>query len=171
MLTAGQPAPLFELPDADMALFDLREQLGQHLFVLYFYPKDDTPGCTLQAIEFSEREDAFAACGCEVLGVSRDECFTHADFIDKHGISIRLLSDTDAEVCRLYGVWQEREVDGRLRMGLVRSTFIIDHKGVIRHAMYGVQPRGHADEVLALVRQLALKGKQHDRRQEHRRHP
>ncbi|WP_026225023.1 peroxiredoxin [Methyloversatilis thermotolerans] len=158
MLEAGQPAPLFELPDADLDLFNLGEQLGQHLFVLYFYARDDTPGCTAQAIEFSELDDRFRDCNCVVLGVSRDECFTHADFRDKHGLTVRLLSDVDADVSRRYGVWRERDVDGKPRFCMTRSTFIIDRKGVIRYAEYGVNPRGHAELVLDRVRALNMKG-------------
>lgn len=168
MLQAGQPAPAFMLPDADMENFDFALARGKHI-VLFFYPKDDTPGCTMQAAEFSDHEDEFQRHHCIVLGVSRDECLTHAEFRDKHGLSVRLLSDVDGDVCRLYGVWQCREVDGIKRTGIVRSTFIIDKKGVVRHAMYGVSPRGHAAEVLELVKQLD-KAASHADREEHRRH-
>lgn len=153
MLQAGQPAPAFTLPDADMESFDFASARGKHV-VLFFYPKDDTPGCTLEAAEFSDHEDEFHRHHCIVLGVSRDDCFTHAEFRDKHGLSTRLLADTDCEVSRLYGVWQSREVDGVKKKGIVRSTFIIDKKGIVRHALYGVSPRGHAAEVLELVKQL-----------------
>jgi peroxiredoxin Q/BCP len=105
-----------------------------------------------------------------ILGVSRDDCLTHAEFRDKHGLSVRLLADTEAEVCRLYGVWQSKEVDGVKKMGILRSTFIIDRKGIVRHAMYGVTPRGHAAEVLDLVKQLDRK-ETHADRKEHRRDP
>ncbi|WP_306475884.1 peroxiredoxin [Methyloversatilis sp.] len=158
MLNAGQPAPLFELPDADFELFDLREQMARHLTVLYFYIKDDTPGCTAQAIEFSDLEEHFRNCDCTIVGISRDELFTHAEFRDKHGLAFRLLSDVDAEVSRRYGAWREREVEGRSRFCMTRSTFIIDRKGVIRYAQYGVNPRGHAGEILECVRALHTKG-------------
>lgn len=170
MLQAGQPAPAFSLPDADMDDVELRALLG-HNVVLYFYPKDDTPGCTLEAIEFSDLDDQFRKCDCLVLGVSRDDCFTHADFRDKHGLAVRLLSDPDVEVCRAYGAWQQREIDGHKRMGLVRSTIIIDRNGIVRHALYGVSPRGHAAQVLELVRQLDGKEAVHAHdRKKHRRH-
>ncbi|EGK72880.1 MAG: peroxiredoxin [Methyloversatilis sp.] len=171
MLSAGQPAPLFELPDADLELFNLLDALGRHLMVLYFYAKDDTPGCTAQAIEFSDLEEEFRRCDCSVLGVSRDECFTHADFRDKHGLTVRLLSDLEGEVSRRYGVWREREIDGKLRFCMTRSTFIIDRKGVIRHAEYGVNPRGHAGEILERVRALHTKGIRNAHQQELGRHP
>ena len=108
----------------------------------------------LQAADFSDHEDAFNRLDCIVLGASPDDCLTHADFQDEHGLSIRLLADTEVEVCKLYGVWREKEVDGVKRKGVLRSTFIIDKSGVIRHALYDVAPRGHVAEVLALVKQL-----------------
>jgi len=154
MLHAGESAPAFTLPDADMEMFDMASLRGKQHAVLYFYPKDDTPGCTLEAIEFTDHDEAFARCGCVVLGVSRDDCIRHAEFRDKHGLSVRLLADTEGEVSAQYGVWQEKEKDGIRKMGIVRSTFIIDRKGVVRHAFYGVTPKGHAAEVLQLVRQL-----------------
>lgn len=169
MLEAGQPAPAFSLPDADMESFDFVSLHGKHV-VLYFYPKDDTPGCTIEAIEFSDHEDEFQRLDCVVIGVSRDDCLKHAEFRDKHGLAIRLLADTEAEVCRLYGVWQTKDVDGNKRMGIQRSTFVIDRNGIIRHALYGVSPKGHAHEVLALVKQLDSR-KNHADREGHRRDP
>lgn len=152
MLQAGRPAPAFALPDADMESFDLSELRGKKHAVLYFYPKDDTPGCTIEAIEFTDHEDEFARHGCVILGVSRDDCISHAEFRDKHGLSVRLLSDTECDVSKRYGVWQMKEKDGVKKPGIVRSTFIIDKKGVIKHALYGVAPRGHAQHVLDLVK-------------------
>lgn len=154
MLQAGQPAPAFTLPDADMESFDFSSLRGKKNVVLYFYPKDDTPGCTIEAIEFTDHEDEFERCGCVVLGVSRDDCIRHAEFRDKHGLSVRLLADTEGDVCKRYGVWQMKEKDGAKKMGIVRSTFVIDKKGVVRHALYGVTPKGHAVEVLNLVKTL-----------------
>lgn len=154
MLQAGQPAPAFTLPDADMESFDLSEVLGKMNVILYFYPKDDTPGCTLEAIDFSDHEEEFTRRNCIVVGVSRDDCISHAEFRDKHGLSVRLLADTECEVAEQYGVWQLKEKEGVKRMGIVRSTFIIDRKGVVRHALYGVNPRGHVAEVLQLVKKL-----------------
>ncbi|MBA3904262.1 MAG: peroxiredoxin [Rhodocyclaceae bacterium] len=154
MLQAGQSAPVFTLPDADMESFDFSSLRGKKHAVLYFYPKDDTPGCTIEAIEFSDHGDEFERRGCVILGVSRDDCIRHAEFRDKHGLSVRLLADTEGEVCKRYGVWQMKEKDGAKKMGIVRSTFIIDKKGVVRHAFYGVTPKGHAAEVLELVKKL-----------------
>ncbi|MBZ0090646.1 MAG: peroxiredoxin [Burkholderiales bacterium] len=153
MLQIGQAAPDFNLPDADMEMLGLSDCRGKHV-VLYFYPKDDTPGCTLQALELSDLDEAFAKLGCVVLGVSRDDCISHATFRDKHGLTVRLLADTEGEACMAYDVWREKESDGIRKMGIVRSTFIIDRQGVLRHALYGVSPKGHAAEMLKLIKEL-----------------
>jgi thioredoxin-dependent peroxiredoxin len=155
MLKVGQSAPAFEIPDADMNLVRLADFLGERNVVVYFYPKDDTPGCTMEAIEFSDLEDDFVAAGTVVLGISRDDCHAHGAFRDKHGLSVTLLSDAEAEVCEAFGVMVDREVEGvGTRRSLLRSTFIIDKKGVLRDAFYGVNPRGHAREVLNRVKEL-----------------
>lgn len=154
MLQSGDIAPAFSLPDADMETFDLSSVRGRHHVVLYFYPRDNTPGCTLQAAEFSDHEDDFAREGCIVVGVSPDDCLTHAEFRDQHGLAVRLLSDTDTEVVRRYGVWCEKEVDGVTKMGVARTTFIIDKQGIIRHVLRDVAPRGHAAAVYKLIKEL-----------------
>ncbi len=152
MLQPGQPAPGFDLPDVDMNVVSLDSFRNRRNVVLYFYPKDDTPGCTLEAIEFSEKEDAFGALKAVVLGVSMDDCLSHGTFRDKHGLCVQLLADADGEVCRRYGVLHDKEVEGKKKTCIVRSTFIIDRKGTLRHALYGVSPRGHAQEVLGLLK-------------------
>lgn len=152
MLQPGQLAPAFDLPDADMNMVSLDSFRNRRHVVLYFYPKDGTPGCTLEAIEFSERDDEFGALKTVVLGVSMDDCLAHGAFRDKHGLSVQLLADVDGEVCRRYGVLHDKEVDGRKRTCVMRSTFIIDRKGVVKHALYGVNARGHAQEVLGLLK-------------------
>ena len=154
MLKEGEAAPSFDLPDADMEMVSLANFKGSKNVVLYFYPKDDTPGCTLEAIDFSDLEDEFAALNAVVLGVSMDDCMSHGTFRDKHGLSVQLLADAEGEVCRRYGVLQEKEVEGKKRTGVLRSTFIIDRKGGVRYAQYGVNPKGHAQEVLKLVKGL-----------------
>jgi peroxiredoxin Q/BCP len=153
MLSVGDTAPAFQLPDADMELVKLSGYKGRTV-VLYFYPKDDTPGCTIEAIEFSELEDDFARSNAIVLGISKDDCLSHASFRDKHGLSVRLLADCDGTVCEKYGVWQEKEKEGVKKMGIVRSTFVVDGQGVVRHACYGVNARGHAAEILETVKKL-----------------
>jgi len=159
MLQPGQPAPGFDLPDADMNVVNLERFRNRRNVVLYFYPKDDTPGCTIEAIEFSEKEDGFDALKAVVLGVSMDDCLSHGAFRDKHGLSVQLLADAEGEVCRLYGVLHDKEIEGRKKTCIVRSTFIIDRKGVLKHALYGVTPRGHAQEILELLKGMTGKCK------------
>jgi peroxiredoxin Q/BCP len=154
MLQPGQPAPGFDLPDADMSMVSLGTFRNRRNVVLYFYPKDDTPGCTMEAIDFSELDDDFGALKTVVLGVSMDDCISHGAFRDKHGLSVQLLADVEGEVCRSYGVLHDKEVEGRKKTCIVRSTFIIDRKGQLTHALYGVNPRGHAAEVLGLLKQV-----------------
>lgn len=136
-----------------MEMLKLSKLRGKNV-VLYFYPKDDTPGCTVEAIEFSDLEDEFIKHNTVILGVSKDDCLSHAAFRDKHGLAINLLADVEGKVCEKYGVWQEKEKDGVRKMGIVRSTFVIDPEGHIRHAQYGVIAKGHAHEILNIVRTL-----------------
>jgi len=154
MIKPGDRAPDFELPDADMDLVSLAQFRNKQHVVLYFYVRDNTPGCTAEAIEFSDHEDDFARSGCIVLGVSRDDCISHGVFRDKHGITVRLLADKEGVVCAAYGIMVDKEVDGVMRSTVNRSTFVIDKSGVVRHALYGVNPKGHAVEVLDLVKGL-----------------
>ena len=154
LLQPGSAAPDFSLPDADMAMLKLSKLHGKTV-VLYFYPKDDTPGCAVEAIEFSDMEDEFIKYNVLVLGVSKDECMSHAEFRDKHGLTVNLLADVDGRVCEKYGVWQEKEKDGIKKMGILRSTFVIDRAGMLRHVQYGVVAKGHAAEILTIVKDLA----------------
>ncbi len=154
LLQAGMEAPQFELPDSDMEMFSLAALRGKKNIVLYFYPKDDTPGCTMEANEFSKRDDDFESLDTQVIGVSRDECLSHATFRDKYGLSVLLLSDTESRVCKKYGVLYDKEVDGHKKVSVQRSTFVIDKLGKLRHALYGVQAHGHADEILNLVKEM-----------------
>ena len=156
MLKEGQVAPLFVLPDADMESVDLAAFRNKNNVILFFYPKDGTPGCTLEATDFSDHEEEFANCGYVVVGISRDDCLKHAEFRDANGISVRLLSDADGAVCKKFGVWQAKEVYGVKRFGIARSTFVIDKQGVLRLVMYGVNAKGHALEILRAVKELKL---------------
>jgi thioredoxin-dependent peroxiredoxin len=153
MLNNGDRAPNFELPDADMMIAKLADYQGKPL-VLFFYLRDDTPGCTTEAIEFSDLEHDFLRLNCMVVGVSRDDCIRHGAFRDKHGITVRLLADKDGIACRDYGVLVNREVDGVMREGVNRTTFIINGQGEITHVLPGVTPKGHAAEVFKLVKEL-----------------
>lgn len=153
LLKTGEQAPVFSLPDADMETVNLADYKGKHV-VLFFYPKAGTPCCTLEATDFSDHEADFGRENCVLFGISRDDCLKHAEFRDKEGIGVELLSDEEGEVCRQYGVWQAKEVDGHKKYGIVRSTFVIDKDGVVRHALYNVNYRGHALEVLRLVKEM-----------------
>jgi peroxiredoxin Q/BCP len=154
MLRTGQSAPGFDLPDADMELVSLGGFRNRKNVVLYFYPKDDTPGCTMEAIDFSDQQEDFASLDAVVLGISMDDWLSHGSFRDKHGLSVQLLADVDGEVCTSYGVLHEKERDGKTKVCIQRSTFIIDKRGMLTHALYGVSPRGHAAEVLGLIRNI-----------------
>jgi peroxiredoxin Q/BCP len=154
MLKAGNAAPMFVLPDADMDAVDIAAYRGRNRVILFFYPRDDSPNCTLEATDFSDHEDEFSRHDCVVFGISRDDCLSHAAFRDKHGISIRLLSDSDGQVCKRYGVWQLKEVDGMKKYGIVRSTFVIDKQGILRFVLYGINAKGHALEILRTAKEL-----------------
>lgn len=154
MLKAGDRAPAVELPSAEMKMQVLSEHLGKHHVVLYFYPKDDTPGCTMESLEFTDLMDEFNALDAVVIGVSKDTCISHAAFRDKYGLTMQLLADVDGQACTDYGVWQEKVKGEERKMGIVRSTFIIDKDGVVRHAIYDVKPKGHGEAMLELVREL-----------------
>ena len=154
MLQVGSKAPVFELPDASMEMIQLSSFRGKKNVVLYFYPRDGTPGCTLEAINFSDHDVEFDECDTVVFGVSRDDCLVHEEFRDKHGLSLQLLSDTECEVMKKYEVMSEQAVNGMSRPCVHRSTFVIDKKGVVRHILRDLNPRDHASAVLKLVRQI-----------------
>ena len=137
-----------------MEMTDISKYKGKKNVVLYFYPKDGTPGCTIQAIGFSDRENEFIRLDTIVFGVSRDDVLSHQAFRDEHGLTVELLADTEAEVCKLYEVIQQKIVDGHPRECLLRSTFVIDKKGVVRHILQDINPRAHVDEVLKVCREL-----------------
>jgi peroxiredoxin Q/BCP len=154
MLHTGDPAPPIELPDTDMNMRTLEEFAGSWV-VVYFYPRDDTPGCTVQANEFTDLADDYAAAGIQVLGISADDCFSHQAFREKFGLKVTLLADVDQETCASYGVIQEKEKNGVRKPGIVRSTFVIDPTGRLTYVEYGVTPKEHARQMLALVTQAA----------------
>jgi peroxiredoxin Q/BCP len=137
-----------------MEMTDISKFKGKKNVVLYFYPKDGTPGCTIQAIGFSDRENEFNRLDTIVFGVSRDDVLSHQAFRDEHGLTVELLADTEAEVCKLYEVIQQKLVDGHPRQCLLRSTFVIDKKGVVRHILQDVNPREHVDQVLKVCKEL-----------------
>ena len=154
MLEKNQSAPVFSTANQNNEMISLSDYHGNKNIVLYFYPKDDTPGCTIQANQFTELASEFARVDTVVLGVSKDSCESHQAFIDKFGLKVDLLADTSGELCDNYGVWQEKEKGGVKKMGIVRSTFIIDKQGVLVEANYDVVAEGHAQDMLEKVKAL-----------------
>jgi peroxiredoxin Q/BCP len=150
MLTAGMQAPDFALWDKDGKLVRLSNFLGRKV-VLYFYPKDNTPGCTRQACAFAGAYDAFREKQVTVIGISRDSVASHVKFAEKYALPFVLLSDPERQAIEAYGVWQEKKNYGKVSMGVVRSTFIIDEKGVIEKVMPKVKPDTNAAEILAYL--------------------
>jgi peroxiredoxin Q/BCP len=146
----GDPAPDFALEADDGTTVRLSDLAGETV-VLYFYPKDDTSGCTVEACEFRDLGPGYRASGARVLGVSPDPIDSHRRFRAKHGLDFTLLSDPDHRVAEAYGVWVEKSMYGRKYMGIERSTFVIGPDGVLAQALYKVRPQGHAAEVLDLV--------------------
>ncbi|MCP5277798.1 MAG: peroxiredoxin [Thiobacillus sp.] len=154
MLTPNTPAPAFTAPNQFGDPVSLADFRGKQNVILYFYPKDDTPGCTIEANQFTALAEEFAALGTAVIGVSRDSCASHRAFITKYGLRVDLLADEDGSLCQDYGVWQEKEKNGEKKMGIVRSTFLIDRNGQLVDVMYGVTAEGHADAMLVKARSL-----------------
>lgn len=154
MLEKQQYAPMFRSRNQNNQLVSLSDYAGEKNIVLYFYPKDDTPGCTIEANDFTGLVEEFAKLDTVVVGVSKDTCASHTDFINKFGLKVELLADTSGDLCQNYGVWREREKNGVKSMAILRSTFIIDKNGVLADVMYGVTPEGHAQEVLEKVNNL-----------------
>jgi peroxiredoxin Q/BCP len=149
----GDPVPSFDLP-LDPGGRVSSESLRGRPFVLYFYPKDDTSGCTKEALAFSQHHDAFRALGVEVIGVSRDPLSTHAKFRAKHGLTVPLASDEDGKACEAFGVWVEKSMYGKTYMGIDRSTFLVGPDGRIARVWRKVKVPGHAEEVLEAAKAL-----------------
>ena len=147
MVTEGTLAPDFELTSDTGERVKLSELRGKPV-VLYFYPKDDTPGCTTEACEFRDAYDVFRERGAEVLGVSPDDVTSHEKFKTKYQLPFTLLADPEHEVAEKYGVWGERKFAGKTYIGINRSTFVIDADGKVARAMLGIKPAGHASAVL-----------------------
>ncbi len=154
-LVAGDAAPPFTLPaTGEREAVSLADHEGHHL-VLYFYPKDATPGCTTQATTFSAHAAAFASAGAHILGVSKDTLKSQQSFAAKHGLAIPLASDAEGAVCEAYGVWKAKSMYGKSFMGIERTTFLIGPDGRILHVWNKVKVPGHVEEVLATVMRFA----------------
>ena len=148
MLSIGDKAPIFTLKNKDGRNISLSDFLGKKV-VLYLYPKDNTPGCTRQACAFAGLYNEFQKKNVEVIGISRDSVTSHERFAAKHGLPFILLSDPELDAIQAYGVWQEKKLYGKVSMGVVRTTFIIDENGIIEKVMPKVKPDTNAAEILA----------------------
>jgi peroxiredoxin Q/BCP len=154
-LEVGMPAPEFTLPLALGGTVSLANMRGKPV-VLYFYPKDDTPGCTAQACSFRDNLPQFGYFDAAVIGISKDSVDSHKEFIKKYGLNFHLASDEESKTCEAYGVWGQKSMYGKIYMGIDRTTFLIDEKGIIRYIWRKVSVEGHAAEVLKLVDRLRL---------------
>lgn len=151
---AGEPAPDFSIPEQNENLVSLGDFNGQWVIV-YFYPKDDTPGCTTEAKDFTELYPDFSQLGAKILGVSPDSGKTHCKFISKHNLSITLLSDPEHFLTEAYGAWRLKKFMGKEYMGVARSTFLISPDRIIAYTWPNVKAKGHAQQVLTKLRELA----------------
>jgi peroxiredoxin Q/BCP len=151
MVEAGKPAPDFTLLDQQGKKVTLSELKGSPV-ILYFYPKDDTPGCTKEACGFRDEFAYYEKAGAKVIGVSPDDVASHAKFTKKYELPFTLLADSDNKVCEAFGVWKEKNMYGKKYMGVERTTFVIDSKGVVRQVFPKVKVEGHSDAVLEALK-------------------
>jgi len=152
-ISKGNKAPDFTLPDQDGNTVSLKDYIGKWV-VLYFYPKDNTSGCTAEAIDFTSLSSDFIKLNAVIIGVSPDSCQSHQKFILKHDLGIKLLSDTEKKALKVYGVWQLKKMYGREYYGVARTTFLIDPRGQIAHLWEKVNVKGHGEDVLSTLKEL-----------------
>lgn len=150
MISLNQPAPAFTLPDQNNTPVSLHDYKGKWV-VVYFYPKDDTPGCTVEACSFRDNETLLTQAGVVVLGISKDTVASHKKFSEKFNLNFRILADPSTEVIQAYGAWQEKSMYGKKYMGIQRLTVVVDPEGNIYHISPKVTPKDHAKEILKLL--------------------
>jgi len=153
-LKIGEAVPDFEAPATSELTFKLSDYKGKSNLVIYFYPKDSTPGCTTEGLDFSALINEFKSHDTEIFGVSKDSMKRHDNFKGKQEFPFELISDESGEVCELFGVWQLKKNYGKEYMGIVRSTFLIDKDGILRQAWDKVRVKGHVDDVFEVVKKL-----------------
>lgn len=158
MLEKNQIAPAFSSINQNEEVVELSSFKGNKNVILYFYPKDDTPGCTIEANDFTALSSEFTALDTVIIGVSKDSCVSHADFIAKFALKLDLLADESGELCVSYDVWREKVKNGTTKMAILRSTFIIDKQGKLVEALYGINHEGHAQAMLEKIKQLHYRG-------------
>jgi peroxiredoxin Q/BCP len=151
MLTVGQKAPDFSIKTDDGSEFKLSNHFGKKVIV-YFYPKDDTPGCTTEACDFRESISQFNQLGCVIIGISRDSIESHKKFKEKYSLNFPLGSDENGDVCRLYGTWTEKSMFGKKYFGVQRSTFLINEEGIVTHTWPKVSVSNHIKEILSALK-------------------
>ncbi len=151
-LNVGDPAPDFTLPASTGETISLKDYLGKKRIILYFYPKDDTPGCTKEACSFRDHVPAIEDKDTIVLGVSADSLDSHEKFIKKYNLNFPLLSDADHNVAKAYGAWGEKNMFGKTYYGMIRKTFVIDRDGVLEHVFHKVKADGHGEKVVNLLK-------------------
>ena len=156
MIKEKNLAPVFKLPSTNKKEFSLKDSLGNFV-VLYFYPKDDTPGCTIETVDFNKLSPKFKKLNCEILGISKDNLRSHDKFRDKYKIKFDLLADEEIKVLKKYNVWAKKKFMGREFMGINRTTFLIDKKGKILKTWQNVKVKDHAKEVLETLKDSSKK--------------
>ena len=154
-LKIGDAIPDFEAPATSGLNFKLSNYKGKSNLVIYFYPKDSTPGCTTEGNDFTTLHDQFKSNDTDIFGISKDSMKRHDNFKAKQDFSFELISDIESEICELFGTWQLKKTFGKEYMGIVRSTFLIDKEGVLRQVWSPVKVKGHAEEVLSAVKELS----------------
>lgn len=155
MLKNGDKAPLFSAPISENQQLSLSDLKGKYV-VLYFYPKDNTPGCTVEAQGFESLYDEFKKLSVEIVGVSKDSLKSHSNFCTKYGLRFKLISDKEGEICQKYHVWVEKSMFGKKYMGIKRSTFLINPEGIIEYIWHSVSVKGHGQEVMKKIQELKL---------------
>ena len=153
MIKENIKAPIFKLPSTSKNIYSLKDSVGKYI-VIYFYPKDDTPGCTLETNDFNKLLPNFKKLNCEILGISKDNIKSHDKFREKYKIKFNLLADEDLEVLKKYKVWGRKKFMGREFMGIIRTTFLLDKKGKIIKIWKNVKVKDHAKEVLATLKDI-----------------
>ena len=153
MIKENIKAPIFKLPSTSKNIYSLKDSVGKYI-VIYFYPKDDTPGCTLETNDFNKLLPNFKKLNCEILGISKDNIKSHDKFREKYKIKFNLLADEDLEVLKKYKVWGKKKFMGREFMGIIRTTFLLDKKGKIIKIWENVKVKDHAKEVLATLKDI-----------------
>lgn len=159
-IVEGKKAPLFSAPGSDGNTYKLSDLLGEKGLILYFYPRDSTPGCTTEACDFRDNAVEIKKMGYNIVGISRDNLKSHQKFVEKQSLNFLLLSDDSGDICERYGVWQEKQFMGKKSMGIVRSTFILDETAKIKKIFTNVKVKGHIPAIIEELKSIKMEKKQ-----------